>query len=169
MSKRQDKKDAKEFLSPRKLSIDDALNAEHPVYEVARRLNQLPRSELSRNQLNFEGIFYFFGAALNGGFVSALGNDSGKYFHETETFATTYCSPKMVAVLAEVKSMFPDSRIPTDRNLREEFVETLTDSWEKDPFDEATTKFFELESEFHQGLLNYLIKHKNEFENIIEA
>lgn len=169
MSKRQDKKDLKEFLNPLKLSIDDALNTENPVYEVARRLNQLPQSKLSRNQLDFEGVFYFFGDALNGGFVTALGNDSGEYFHETEAFAATFCSPKMVAVLEAVQSMFPDSQIPKDRNLREEIIETLTDRWEKDPFDDATSDFFDLESEFHRGLLDYLKKHKDEFANIIEA
>jgi len=169
MSKRHDKKDLKEFLNLSKLSIDDALNTENPIYEVARRLNQLPRSRLSRNQLEFEGIFYFFGDALSGGFVSALGNDSGKYFHETEAFAVTFCSSKMVAVLEAVKSMFPDSHIPKDRNLREEIIETLTDRYEKDPFDDATSDFFDLESEFHDGLLDYLKKHRDEFANMIEA
>ncbi len=169
MSKRHDRKELKEFLNPSKLSIDDALNSENPIYEVARRLNQLPQGKLSQTQLAFEGVFYFFGEALNGGLVSALGNDSGQYFHETEAFAVTYCSPQMVAVLEAVKSLFPDSQVPKDRNNREEIIETLTDSWEKDPFDDATSDFYDLETEFHQGLLDYLKKHKDEFANIIEA
>ena len=169
MSQRHEKNELNEFLNPGKLSIDEAMNAEDPVYEVARRLDHLPRKRLSRVQLNFERIFYLFGDTLSGGFLSSLGNSSGDYFHETEDFAATYCSPKLVTVLEAVRSMFPDAHVPRDRNLREEALENLTNKWEIDPFDETTSDFFDLESEFHQGLLDYLKKNKNEFTNIIEA
>ena len=169
MSKRSDKKELKEFLKPSKLSIDEALTTEDPVYEVARRLNHLPRDKLSRIQRNFEGVFYFFGATLSGGFLSSLGSSSGEFFHETEAFAATYCSPELATILVAVKSIFPDAHVPKDQNLREGLLENLTDNWESDPFDEAEAGLYVLESDFRRGLLDYVKKYRNEFANINEA
>jgi hypothetical protein len=169
MSKRNEKKDLKEFLNPSKLTIDDALNSENPVYEVARRLDHLPQEKLSGVQRNFEGIFCLFGDTLNGGFLSSLANSSGDYFHETESFTESYCSPQLAKVMESVRGMFPDGQIPKDRNRREELIEKLTNNYEVDPFDETTSEFCDLEPEFCQGLLDYLKEHKNEFANIVEA
>ncbi len=169
MSRRQQRERQERMAldNPPKLSIDAALKSDDPATEVAIRLPGLP--ELSTSQRTFEGLFYFFASTLGGGIETALSSDIGRFFSEVETFAANYCSPAMAAVFEEVKSLFPGATVPVDFDSREKLVWSLTDGFEKDPFDNATSKFYALEDEFRQGLVAYLTDNKEDFDNLIEA
>lgn len=168
-TKREHDAELKEFLNPSRLTVDQALAADNPAYEIARRLDHIAPQRLTKAQIRFDGIASLYGDTLNGGFLQSLDNTPGNFFHEAEALAIEYCDAEVVAIFASIKALFPESQVPQERIRRQQIIQLLSNDWEDDPFEEQTEHFYRIETKFRDAMVEFVRDHKEDFENIVEA
>ena len=102
--------------NPPKMSMDDALSAERPEFEIGIRI-AAKEEELTAVENTFWEVESFLGDALNGGIMQALCNDTGSYIESVHNFTTKYCGVDVSDIFNELKALFPSCIIPIDLSL----------------------------------------------------
>ena len=156
---------------PKAMSIDEILKIEDPtsaIIELDERVNELSDygedlSKLTEPQKVLLFVENLEREVNNGGFNQFYFNSSGDYAHETLDGLRTIWANKMADILTMANSVWPNQTVPKDRTERQNIQETIEEQadlvWEQ-----CDNDFYEYPDDIAGLLLEYVKKHKAEFE-----
>ena len=153
------------------MSIDEMLKIEDPtsaIIELDERVNELSDygediSKLTEPQKVLLFVENLEREVNNGGFNQFYFNSSGDYAHETLDGLKTIGANKMVDILMKANSVWPNQTVPKDRTERQNIQETIEE--QADPvWEQCDNDFYEYPDDIAGLLLEYVKKHKADFE-----
>jgi len=98
----------------------------------------------------------------NGGFNQFFFNSSGDFAHETVNSLTVVGANKTAEILKQAISQFPDHKVPSDRNDRQEILNQIEDA-ANDIWENLEQKFFKYEDDLNDLNLEYVSKNRDKF------
>ena len=100
----------------------------------------------------------------NGGISQFIFNSSGDYTHETLEALKTINAFKTAPLIEKIISIFPNKKVPNDRNIREEIFHELCDNADiEDLIETIDNQFYEYEDDLEDLNYNYIISNKSKF------
>lgn len=161
-TKREIDASVKDFLSPKPITFDEALASNQPVVELATRFGISESQPMTESEQYFWQAFYFLGDSLNGGVDQALSNSTGDVFEDVHDFTRKYCTTEISALFGRIADVFPDSKVPSDRDVRNDLLDEVCPD-DADAFGSINMRLYDLEAEFMAGLLKFAKVHRSEF------
>jgi hypothetical protein len=98
----------------------------------------------------------------NGGFNQFFFNSSGSYTEEIIESLRKIGSVKLLSLVENAKTQFPNSIIPKDDNERQELVEKIQDQ-ANDIWNELDNEFYKYEEDIYSLMLIYIEKNIEKF------
>lgn len=163
MNKKQRKAEMSRFLNPVPMSIDNALDSAHPLYEITRCLSQKSLVEMTEPERIFYLVQSFQADVLNGGLHQVLTNSTGEYIEMVKQFAHVRGLDQIEKVLTGVISKFPNGVVPENREARMDAVCAMAQSEYDDPFEALTLKFYECEGDLTEALIKHATENRDAF------
>ena len=151
---------------PPPMNIDQALASDDPLHEIDVRLRK-PVELMSEPEKVFWAVSYFLGDTLNGGLIQTMTNSTGDFLEVVGEFARRYGPPELVTIVAGIHAVFPGGHAFATREERLEFFEPIIEAGldeQSDPFDELTTRFFEIEGAIGASLLEMAKRNRAAFD-----
>ena len=165
-TKREFEAQLRYMKNPPPMSMEKALAAENPIFEILIRITGHP-DDFTPAESMFWQAHHFHGDTMNGGLLQTLNNSTGAMTDTTHQFIKGYCDSSLDQLFSEIKALFPDHTIPKDHKQRITIIETLSDDWEEfDPFEKLTQQFWKLQEVFDQGLLKLATERRTEFRGL---
>ena len=153
-----------------KMDIDEILKMNDEtsaLMHIDTELNSLSNYGEELNRLTEPQKIFLFVENLerevnNGGFHQFFFNSSGDYAHETVKALETIGAFKTAKIVDESITPWPDKKVPTDREVRQELLEEIekigNPVWEK-----CDTQFFKYDDKIGTLLLEFVKKNKPAF------
>lgn len=98
----------------------------------------------------------------NGGFNQFFWNSSGDYAHESLAALEVIGAKKTADIVRRAMAQWPDLNIPKDKTEREDLLMQIEKQAEAD-WRQCEEEFFAYEEDISQLLIQYVKKHKQEF------
>ena len=162
-TKRDFDADLESGRNPPPISIEQALAAEDPVFEIGTRLAHKPIAAMSDAEKAFWSVGYFLGDTLNGGLLQTMKNSTGDFLEVVGEFAARYGPPELAEIVAGIHAAFPGGRAPADRAGRVDLIEPLLVAEEIDPFEDLTARFYTCEDAIRAGLVRLVENNRTAF------
>lgn len=151
--------------TPPSMTLESALKAANPVFEISERVRG-PYESMTEPEQIFWKANAFMGDTFNGGFIQTMENGTGDNFPDVEAFVNEYCAEPMRQIFRDLKQMFPGGSVPADYDERQEAIEKIKISKGDEPFDELDGRLYALEKDFKEGLLALAKKHRASFRGL---
>ena len=152
------------------MTIDQILkmdNAQLAVIELDTRVNELSAygedlSKLTEPQKVLLFVENVEKEVNNGGFNQFFWNSSGDYAHESLAALEVIGAKKTAAIVRRAIAQWPQQTVPKDKTEREELLEQIQGKAEA-VWGKCEEEFFAYEEDISQLLIEYVKKHKREF------
>ena len=98
----------------------------------------------------------------NGGFNQFFYNSAGDYAHETIAALREVKSVKFLKTMESAVSLFPDSKVPRNRNEREKILERIENDANPE-WDRLDSEFLEYDEDIYSLLIDFIQKNIKDF------
>ena len=160
----------KDIKQPKDIDIEKLLVSEDingSIIELDNFLGELCSYGNDLDKLTEQQKNFYFNQNLereinNGGFNQFFFNSAGDFAHETVNSLAVVGANKTAEILKKAIAQFPDHKVPSDRNNRQEILSQIEED-AKDIWEELDQKFFIYEDNLNDLNLEYVRKNKDKF------
>ncbi|MBI9058550.1 MAG: DMP19 family protein [Labilibaculum sp.] len=137
------------------IAIDDYLNEKSEYCEKIEKLNESQKTFIIIENLERE--------INNGGFNQFYFNSSGDFSHETVDALIEIGAIKTADIVKKSNSQFPENRVTTNRDERQEILEQIEDTANK-IWETCDEDFYKYEDNIAVLLIDFVKANKTDFE-----